>query len=415
MQPKKRRTGDSPKGGYFPWRHKRARLEPRGILGAMPRGRGAMAGHRALIPKKLTGAMDAKSHTRDTLATTGGPQAESVRGAGRGRASRLIFRREDPRRLAIVRILLCPAMIALPWVSPLVAAALVFVMFGVAGRLFALAAGLLAAWLWVADGAAVPALQAILLLGALATLLFSRAWDAYSFDALWGLFIAGKGDQADLEERSGDGAYRWPVVLLALAALVYYGAVLIGLRWDWDWGWGLDSAGPRVAFHVWNAPWIVALAAPLHKAPAYLTRLLKRIYPISLRYVIYDGDCSFCKRTIMVVLRLDVFGLFDVIDFRRELDRLGPRYRRGLTKEQAEIEMYFSTRVRSYAGFHAFRAMAWDIPLFWPVVGLLYVPGATFFGVRAYKFVAENRMRIRLKNMDRCSEGLGGVTAGSET
>jgi hypothetical protein len=45
-------------------------------------------------------------------------------------------------------------------------------------------------------------------------------------------------------------------------------------------------------------------------------------------------------------------------------------------------------------GFHAFRWMAWRLPVLWLLLPLLYLPGAPALGQRLYLWVARNRFRL---------------------
>jgi hypothetical protein len=56
--------------------------------------------------------------------------------------------------------------------------------------------------------------------------------------------------------------------------------------------------------------------------------------------------------------------------------------------------MAASVSGRTYFGFAAYRAMAWRIPAFWPVVPALYLPGVRFAGDAIYRRIAERRHGI---------------------
>jgi predicted DCC family thiol-disulfide oxidoreductase YuxK len=49
---------------------------------------------------------------------------------------------------------------------------------------------------------------------------------------------------------------------------------------------------------------------------------------------------------------------------------------------------------RVYHGFKAFRWMAWRLPLLWPLVPFLYLPGMATLGQRVYLWIARNRFRL---------------------
>ena len=49
---------------------------------------------------------------------------------------------------------------------------------------------------------------------------------------------------------------------------------------------------------------------------------------------------------------------------------------------------------RVYAGFEAFRYIAWRLPLLWPLAPWLYLPGVPTLGQRLYLWVARNRFDL---------------------
>ncbi len=216
--------------------------------------------------------------------------------------------------------------------------------------------------------------------------LLSRCDDALSLGALARLYYFGEGDNAELARRAVRGRYRGPRQVGAAAALGFIGAALVlGER-------------PLAA----DAFWILPLWLPLHRLAAGLRRAGGRLFGPSRRYVIYDGDCGFCFRTALVLARLDLFGLLEFIDFRSELERVEPAYRRGLTAEDCAREMYLSEQRGNFGGFFGFRALARCLPLAWLFLPLLYLPGAAPLGVRLYRFIADNRLHIRLRDSDAC-------------
>ena len=49
---------------------------------------------------------------------------------------------------------------------------------------------------------------------------------------------------------------------------------------------------------------------------------------------------------------------------------------------------------RHYFGFSAYRALSWKLPVFWPLLPLLYLPGARLIGDAVYRRIAERRQGI---------------------
>lgn len=99
--------------------------------------------------------------------------------------------------------------------------------------------------------------------------------------------------------------------------------------------------------------------------------------------VYYDGDCGLCRRTATVLGRLDVLKQLRWINFRTTRGEVDP--------ERLEREMAAVVHGRTYFGFSAYRAMSWRLPLFWPVLPFLYVPGVRYVGDAVYRYVADRR------------------------
>lgn len=107
-------------------------------------------------------------------------------------------------------------------------------------------------------------------------------------------------------------------------------------------------------------------------------------------YIIYDGKCAFCIRTLRVVKKLDAFGALEFYDFHDQetLKEKFPMVRR----EDAEEAMIAVTQdFRVFKGFYAFRRLIWVSPWLWPLALLFYSPGSAYLGTRLYGWVARNR------------------------
>jgi predicted DCC family thiol-disulfide oxidoreductase YuxK len=106
--------------------------------------------------------------------------------------------------------------------------------------------------------------------------------------------------------------------------------------------------------------------------------------------LVYDGRCGFCLASVKRVRALDLFGWVDPVDFHTQpdLSKLNP----ALTPQRCRAEMVLlEPNGRVSGGFHAFRRMAWHMPMLWPAVPWLYLPGMGWIGGKAYRWVAEHR------------------------
>jgi len=105
--------------------------------------------------------------------------------------------------------------------------------------------------------------------------------------------------------------------------------------------------------------------------------------------VFYDGKCSFCVRSVEVVRRVDVLKRFRLLDSHSKEATLEFR---ELDHDRASRELLVRTRKGEWlGGFHAFRFMAWHIPLGWLILPFLYLPLASATGTRVYKRIANHR------------------------
>src|SRR5262245_54459847 len=79
--------------------------------------------------------------------------------------------------------------------------------------------------------------------------------------------------------------------------------------------------------------------------------------------VLFDGDCAFCQRSIAILKKLDWFKSLHYQSCR-ETDRLPPSaVPLDAARMIEEMHVVTPSRQRAYAGFAAFRWIAWRLPL----------------------------------------------------
>ena len=125
-------------------------------------------------------------------------------------------------------------------------------------------------------------------------------------------------------------------------------------------------------------------------------------------WVIYDGHCKMCRRTIASL------RAFDVLKQVKYVNGLDPEALRGAglgwpDPDAIMRDMHTVVGRRIWKGFAAYRALIWRIPLLWPVLPVLYIWPIPVIGRWLYRRVADSRM---------CSVGSGltdsrGATRGS--
>ncbi|MDE2027062.1 MAG: DUF393 domain-containing protein [Candidatus Omnitrophica bacterium] len=91
--------------------------------------------------------------------------------------------------------------------------------------------------------------------------------------------------------------------------------------------------------------------------------------------VIYDAGCGFCRSSIRAIQVMDLWGKLEYIP--------GP----GDLKE-TRLELPGG---RTYGGFFAFRHLSWNCPMLYPLIPVIYFPGAGIIGPLVYRWVARNR------------------------
>jgi predicted DCC family thiol-disulfide oxidoreductase YuxK len=117
--------------------------------------------------------------------------------------------------------------------------------------------------------------------------------------------------------------------------------------------------------------------------------------------VLFDASCRLCGRSRRGIQRLDWLRRFRFVDANDHAAALADVP--GVTHDDLLKRMHL---VRSdgtiLTGFEAFRAMAPSLPLAWPLVPFLWVPGVRWLGERIYDRIARNRYRFGSCPDDSC-------------
>ena len=107
-------------------------------------------------------------------------------------------------------------------------------------------------------------------------------------------------------------------------------------------------------------------------------------------YVLYDGDCGLCKRTLKRLVALDVTHRLSPLDLR---DRAGLE-RHGLGFLDAKAlgqDIHAVQGKKVWRGYEAYRTIAGQLPRLWPVWPFLWVWPVTAIGRNIYRRVADTR------------------------
>lgn len=117
--------------------------------------------------------------------------------------------------------------------------------------------------------------------------------------------------------------------------------------------------------------------------------------------VLYDGSCPLCQRSVRVLKRLDWLHKLHFQDCRDAANLPKSEVPLELSKMLEEMHLVTPDRKRAYAGFAAFRWMAWRMPATLGLAPLLYLPGVPWLGRKVYRWIAKNRY-----NLVPCKDGV---------
>lgn len=105
--------------------------------------------------------------------------------------------------------------------------------------------------------------------------------------------------------------------------------------------------------------------------------------------IVYDGHCTFCRRALRALRRIDTG---DVIRLHDSHDPLIHTKFPMLKTADFDDAMFAVTAAGGvYRGYFAFKQLVLGLPLAWPLLPLFYVPGSSLLGTRVYAWVARNR------------------------
>jgi hypothetical protein len=117
------------------------------------------------------------------------------------------------------------------------------------------------------------------------------------------------------------------------------------------------------------------------------------------RIVLYDRTSAVCSRMVVVVARLDCFRRVRFADVSARPPELSTAFPvlngcDRLANEQVFVSVSRApcrSRARLHSGFNACRSLAWVLPIAWPVLPLLYLPGLPGWARLAYGRVTARR------------------------
>ncbi len=139
--------------------------------------------------------------------------------------------------------------------------------------------------------------------------------------------------------------------------------------------------------HFYSLQMCYAAFVPFDRLFSWIGR---KLYP-EQGYVLYDGNCKLCRRTIASLRTIDVFGgiqYINAMDAAAIAKINGPE----VSSLDLMIDMHFIRGKQSWKGYHAYQQISRRIPFFWPIVPVLYLPPVVAIGKVVYRKVADSRL-----------------------
>ena len=109
--------------------------------------------------------------------------------------------------------------------------------------------------------------------------------------------------------------------------------------------------------------------------------------------VLYDGSCGLCQRTMAIIRRLDLLQKVEILDAMNDWPTIAARYPSLDQDEALRIMHAVDADGRITTGFYAYRTLCKVIPLGWPMLLALYIPGVATIGSIVYERIANGRFR----------------------
>lgn len=112
--------------------------------------------------------------------------------------------------------------------------------------------------------------------------------------------------------------------------------------------------------------------------------------------ILFDGHCRFCTAQVRRLHNWDRNGLLSFLSLHDpQVQSRWPE----LSFQQLMDEMYLITpEGEKFAGAAAFRYLSTRLPILWPLVPLMHIPGSLPLWRTIYKVVAKYRYRLAGKS-----------------
>ncbi len=135
--------------------------------------------------------------------------------------------------------------------------------------------------------------------------------------------------------------------------------------------------------------WLQACYVVLFDWNAIFHRIGRWFYGEEM-YVVYDGNCKICRRTIASLRVFDIFGRVNYVNALNK-EAIKNHGLHWLDSTDIITDMYAIVGRKSWDGFSAYRALATRIPILWPVLPFLFLWLISKIGNHTYRRVGDSR------------------------
>jgi predicted DCC family thiol-disulfide oxidoreductase YuxK len=109
-------------------------------------------------------------------------------------------------------------------------------------------------------------------------------------------------------------------------------------------------------------------------------------------WVLYDGDCNFCRSQIRLLKAFDRTSRLETMALQ---DPRAQELFSDLTLDEMLSQMWvLSPDGHKFGGASAVRYLSRKLPLLWPIMPILHIPGSLPLWRALYRWVARNRYRL---------------------
>lgn len=120
--------------------------------------------------------------------------------------------------------------------------------------------------------------------------------------------------------------------------------------------------------------------------------------------VLYDGQCVLCRNSVRAIRMLDWLKRFEPIELQQAIHE--PRFNQFDYQDLMGAIHVIPDDQHVYTGYFGVRYQVRHLPLLWPILPLLYLPGMNWLGPKLYGWVARRRYAInKLVGNPICEDG----------